>query len=279
MSTVHIDIADGAVARYTKDGWQDVKRIAHVLGLSGTPSERQKTALDALLAQEDVDIDDEHPTIPNCAVTSHDVRLVADTNGEMVVITINYEMRQDTDQPPARMTVRAGLTQETVNTDADGNLMTVEYDGKTQSGSTSAPIPIHTITIRTWLPYVPYAFQSDFQGRMNSAPWALVPGSLAHEWLCSEVTSGEWDGELAWIELVWVFERVCGNRTDFTADGPVEHTMTHDKQVTYLDPETGRVPELVSDAEKAAAIKIFEVTKDIDFNDLAFLWPNLIPVP
>ena len=234
---------EGYVALYlVKDvAGTDQQILRNALGASGIPRRGQR-----------------HPSRPTAHVVS---RRAAGIGGRTVRVTVTYEDKGEADDPEDQRT-RVGTSLRTVETnkDVNGHLLTVMLPGtKDQSGTVNVERPISTIHVSRKEDTSPGAKSRAYAGKVNGrGQFRLAGGDVAaRTWRCNYIT---------------------GDSTDQGASWQVEYEFEYDphgwdKEVAYIDPETGRIPQELSEAgagsiEQIFGLVKFQVYEEANFNNL-----------
>lgn len=251
---ITINIVEGERGRKTRRGWQERERLALVSRLDPLLTGHAK--LDAAIAALQADPDnragfgDEHPT--SSRVFLEELAPEAETSAD-VRIRMLYRVPEfspsDTDDADLVIEVGTSLSQITANTDANGDLMTVEYNGLSQSGSVSVYVPESTVRYQVRKSGSPGALSRNYVGKVNSGGWLADPGAAARTWLCTALGGVSDDG---------------GDTFLVTAEFAYRED-TYDETVVYIDPETGRMPDDIVDG---TGIVVFQVYTEANFNGI-----------
>jgi hypothetical protein len=249
MANVHIDIIDGNRGRQTRRGWVERERFAIVSRLTGAGDAKLQAAITELQANDDycANYGDEHPAAPRCLLEALDPEHLT---SEDVRVRMFYK-RPEFEDEDGETVIEVGSTliQETVNTDVNGDLMTVEYNGQSQSGSVSIPVPQSTVRYQLRLDSPPGDLSRAYVGKLNSGGWWADTAAEPRTWLCTSIVGvSDDDGEtyLTTFEFAYLED-------------------TYDEEVVYIDPETGRMPD---DIEIGTGTAVFQVIDAVSFNDI-----------
>lgn len=271
MATVHRN-QRGSSANLEANGWS-IEEIVKVENPSGSGlSKIVNAANDPALPK----IGQSFPTVPT--VTLRRISVVGESSN-VVELRLSWEdIRKDNngggkdDPSQASIEYSSGLRSVETNKDANGNLMTVTLKNANdpsadtlgiQSGTVNIDIPVRGIRMRLKTTTNPSARQATYVGKVNTAGgFRLSPASPARTWRCDAITATSSDGGKTYDE-----ERVFSH-AGYDGEG---NEQRWDVTVKYLDPETGRLPEIVSGNPvdyKANAVKTFPVYDEINFNPL-----------
>ena len=251
----------GPRATLTDKGWSSA-RGATVSGLSAAGAARYAQARNAL----GVALHSPHPILPNCQLQS--IEIAFNESGSVARAVCNYEPVDDQglglpepmpNNPQfAEIQVGSSLIQETVNVDADGELITVTYtdaegNKHSQGGTISRVTPLSTISYRRRESTSPAAKSREYTGKVNAAGWKLDPGAIARKWKCTGIIGSSSDGGQTYV-------------VDYSFEYKLDGWWTH---VVYIDPETGEPPsDVMNAANKDIAEHIVLRYKVIDFDGL-----------
>ncbi len=266
MSVLHFDIKDGRPrGEQDEKGWRVIERVHRVTGIESTGYQKLS---EALLVEDLESIGDEHPQIGDMFAIRRSPAAIDDST---VDITVTYERkaeagyrkiikisaREDLDNPAyADIEVGTVARQAQTNREFDGKLITVEYDGKTQSGTVTTDVGITTIVYKRTESEMPLDKSAAYAGRINSQVWALRPLDGKYTWKCGAITGRSPDGGQTW-EVIYRFE--------YNPD------TWDDQEVVYTDPSTGKTPDGLlngSAAVKDLGMYYPFVNDQIDFNGL-----------
>lgn len=255
MATVTGPLAEGGHLEENDEGKEGYGAVYLVKDVAGTD---QQILRNALAASGVPRRGQRHPTRPTAFVTH---RRAVGTGGRTVRVTITYEDRGESDDP-ADERIRVGTSLRTVETnkDVNGALLTVMIPGsKDQSGTVSVERPISTIHVSRKEASSPGAKSRAYAGKVNGrGQFRLAGGDVAaRTWRCNYITGESTDQGETW-QVDYEFE--------YDKNG-------WDKEVAYIDPETGRIPEALSDAAAGSITEIFglrtfQVYEEANFNNL-----------
>ena len=257
MSTLHLDHIKGSPqSEMDSEGWVYVERCARVTDVGGIGTKKH---LNALKVSGMPSIGDEHPSIAVMKVTRFRFETIDDTTVDVYPV---YERRDDTDY--LQIDGDAYTMPVETNRNPDGSLIELEFGGKKQSGTITIDLQGLRYTVQRRETVEPDNLAARFVGTYNSGAWnmggqpmAATPGM----WKCSSYTWTSSDNQETWDSTI-VFEMA-----PWRPDG----TATWAQEVTYLDSETGRIPDGVidgSDMVKGKAIKSIAAGPLVDFNGL-----------
>jgi len=248
MSSVTWDILEQTRLQRDAAGDHPV-RVAIVTGLSAVNAyERQTEAADAL----GLSINDPHPEIATARLQRIDVEMVSHDTARC---TLTYDHRDAADEASggeedSDIEVGASLVGEEVNTDINGNVMTVSYaDHPDQSGLVSRLRPEVTMNYTRRESSSPGAKARSYVGTVNDGGWKFDPGSAARTWLCTGIVGRSADGGDSW-QVTYSFQ--------YNPDG-------WGARVIWMDPDTGRPP---SDLVDGTGIKTYQIYEPKAFNGL-----------
>ena len=257
---VIIDITDGARATIDRTGWTSAERIAKVTEVTGSGYAKFQSALSAVDMPQ---LNAQHPSIPNLYVSGYDFS----TEGtDIVVVRIIYTPPDARSVEHTQIKISATATQQQVNTDIDGNLMTVYWQDEKenehpQSGMVNILSPQLTLQIQRIETSSPGSKAMSYIGTVNSGGFNADPGALARHWLCTGIEGNSSDGGQTYV-VTYSFQ--------YNRDG-------WDAEVVYVDPKTGRVPDNIvgvddgwvgDDGEIRCGRRSFQVYSEKDFNAL-----------
>ena len=154
MSAVKVDIRDGSRGQKGLDQsgnkvWLSLDRVALVSGLAATGYDRLEEAVDAAIASDStLDIGAAHPSISNLYVHDH---FPDATAPDIVKVRVAYKHRGSDSSgggsgSDLAVTVGTALRQVPANTDKDGNVILVPYNGWTDGTAFAADAGSDTLT-------------------------------------------------------------------------------------------------------------------------------------
>jgi len=246
---VTVDIIDGTSGRLTKDGFQEIERVAIVDGLTGTGYTK---IVQAAYHADVPDIGARHPMVSDAYL--YEIRPVAEDSGT-IRLSLLYRQQKLTvldfvnapSMVPQYDTVEVGATLSQIETSFDylGNRISVSYtypadygaedtpqykernETKTTSKTIAKLYPDHQMTVRKQEFTNPSVKALDYVGSVNNGPWSLAPTSVAGQWMCTGLMGTSSDGRRSW-DVVYNFQY----RPD-----------TWEELVQWQDPFTGEPPD------------------------------------
>ena len=248
MSTVTIELVDGSRGKRGKNKagntvWLTLERTALVHGLVAAGNERLEEAVDAVIASDaTLDVGGAHPSIDNLYVDS----LSPDAQApDVVKVRIAYVYRASDSSGGSGSsgddtTVSTGSTlrQVPANTDRDGAVIKVTYNGTEYPGMTTADETVTTLRFRRTETGVPGYFREKsrlFVGKGNDGPWVGVdPTCEAREYKCTLLQANSAPGTNTYV-------------VDYAFDFRDNTIGKWDQIIYYIDPATGRPPSDVDD--------------------------------
>jgi len=239
----HIDIIDGSRGRESRNGWEEVERVATVTGCTGSG---QAKLANALSASGMPGIGSGHPAFANLALEERAPEAIGT---DTVKVRLIYR-RSDPPSDPASGTIEVGasLNQQQTDRDYAGDLITVTHADIVQGGIVNVLRPQVTITRTRKELSSPGAKAKTYVGKLNSGAWSLDPGASARQWLCTGIT---------------------GRSDDNGASYEVTYTFQYDEnawweKVVWIDPATGRPPNPL-DATGEKTVQLYD---EVDFSQL-----------
>jgi len=240
MATV-MDITEGNRGTLTADGWS-FERVAKVAGVGGVGHARLKNAVEADGVPS---IGDAHPTVADCELVS--IHPESESQ-DIVKLRLVYQT------PPALETeieVGATLSEVTVDTDINGELMIVKYgedETKDQAALVSIGLPRSTIRFRRREFESPGEKAREYVGKVNTAGWTVDSGAAARTWRCNAIVGRSADS---------------GRSYDVDYDFEYDEE-TWDARVVWIKSETGRMPPDLDENGR----RRFQVYREKGFNGL-----------
>lgn len=242
--TLHIDLADGAGAKYARHGWEH-DRTAIIENVDGDANARLVTALGCpglpLIGAA-------HPALPLCYLEEITVTAITGTTVKLRLHYSNPSKRANAESPTIEY--NSSMTSLSVNTDKDGTKMSVSYGGVAKRGVASIASSEKNLTYRRVETSDPYDKWLEFDGAVNSIEWH---GKAARTWFCVIRASSSNNG-VTW-EVTYEFYYKDSYRSDVVE--------TWDARVFWPDPNTGWPPD---DVVEGTGIKNFRCIKEKDFN-------------
>jgi len=251
MATAGQILLEGCTATETPEGWE-FHATMPVVGVTGTDMQQLVNAVHAAGV----------PTLgsrlagwPSAVLVSRTPEPLGD--GKFMVALVYKDQGELDDPADQTIEVSTSLRSELTNRNLDGSLIVVEYGGKKQSGEVAIDTPASTMRVHRTESDNPQYKSAYYTGSINSTAFALAhphmnaPGS----WRCNSIVGSSSDRGRSW-EVDYEFEYdVAG----------------WEEEVSYLDPETGRIPDAVIDgsaAVQADAIVTVKKYEALDFNAL-----------
>jgi hypothetical protein len=256
MASTKIDLMD-ARARLTREGWE-YRRKAIVYNLNITePVVSAHSRISAAYIELISDasrrcvIGDAHPDpqITDCYLEEVNPEAV---DQDKVTFELLYKPPDANEsvgeEAESVIEVGASVIQVETNKNAAGNVMSVQYGGSTQGGLVSKFVPQTTISVTRREFGSPGSKARNYVGKVNSSGWSLDPGAQARTWLCTSINGRSIGG--GGYEVNYQFQY---------------RDETWDETIVYMDPETGRPPNDVSDEEGINTYIVYQTT---NFNNV-----------
>ena len=278
MSIVVKDIQDGAEINRTVEGLEAI-RIFQVSGLTGN---RDVKLLNAILANGIPQRGEQHPSIPELAVSDISASPQGAENAEVSVTykVLPFEEQEPDENQPPILTVGTTVQEDLTNLDIFGQQMLLNHTGvrqgkrsnetrqpdklPTQPGELAVQFPQTTISLQRREPNNPLFKSQEFAGKINSAP---IFGDPPHVWLCTGITGTTDDGGESY-NVTYEFQRSAVPDTwdpiivyiDTETDAPIATE-------NFFTKKKGPAAEGEVDADEVG-IKKVQVYNEIDFNQL-----------
>lgn len=247
-ATLLDNIVDGSRARESREGWQEVERIAHVVGLSESGQAKFEEALSVTGMPA---CGDRHPTIADLLVDERSVTMTGPSTAE---VRLTYRAVLDTDMSTEDGTLSLSAPQITVGTTVrqvetnhgvneiplDVGYANYKLFGDTQENQTataSVYLPVPTLTVTRRESGCPAWKSRIYSGTVNSGAWSLDPEAEARQWLCLSIT-GTSNGDGTY-EVTYQFEYAGAGTTTGNWDTEVRWRGSNGKIPTDLVDGTG----------------------------------------
>ena len=243
------DLVEGHRGTLNKNGWESAELIARFYEIdSATPLTE--------VVNDVPDIGTEHPYIDTLFLSSIEAGAISNN---ALDVSLTYQKKEVADPNFEQIRVSSTLVQQSINTDVNGDLMTVEYTKdsvtKIQPGIISALFPQTVIEIRRRELGSPGAKEKLYAGKVNSTSWTVDPTANAHEWMCMSISGDSSDGGI-YYDVIYSFQF---------------NKKTWKAEIAYIFPDTGRPPD---DVVIGTGVKTFQIYEEIDFNNLNLLQPQ-----
>jgi hypothetical protein len=139
--------------------------------------------LDSALAASGIpDYGDSYPGNANLIVTKRDAKVLDESNNRKVRVDVTYQYLA-ADDGQFVFSGSTSITEETTNSDANGNAVTLTYGDDTQLAEMSVTVAEITVSATGILAVVsPVQMQIDWIGYTNADAWNGLP---PNHWLCT----------------------------------------------------------------------------------------------
>lgn len=266
MKIEESDLAEDAQANLTSDNFTVTRAwmVSEFGGISGSAK-----VISAINADGVARFGEKHPQENAIQVVGISAKPV---DSDIIKVVCNYDYAKQDDKPPNNtgqmdVSVSTTLQEITTNFDAKGNLIVVRYSRKItdettgeirtqvdkQIGEIKVQIPLTVLRLSRKEPSDPRIKSQIYSGKINSSG---IFGDPAKYWLCKSITGDSKDGQKT-FDVVYEFQR---------------NPNTWDATVIYIDPDTGKPPEDITDDNgnilQIEAIRDVEAYLTIEFRNL-----------
>jgi len=254
MPTIYADQL-GATFTRAEDG-DELRVLYKITGLTSAGWARLTEALALTTVPS---MGEAHSELTNLSVSSVQLKAIDEKHIELEFIYtgragIDNDFGFGTSGTGDSIEVGASLISEEVNTDRDGNVISITYtndDGviHQQSGYINRFLPQITKSFAKRSSTQLGAFELSCVGKVNSDDWPRggdLGGGNAGKWLCTGITSRSTDWGATW-EHTYTFQ--------YNADG------WNTQDIVFIDPETGRPPaDVTAENGITTVTAIYETT-------------------